>query len=86
MAAKIQVKVGGRGTVTDGDTHVDEQTVARCDLCGTDVDAVASVTTEAAAPFACKACLRTRLEAITVALWQLKDGSEGGLPWGKISG
>lgn len=78
----IDVRVHGRGTLR-GDQATEEQgTVARCDLCGAESDAVASV----AQAFACKLCLRERLEAITVGLFMFK-GSEGkGLPWGKISG
>jgi hypothetical protein len=40
---------------------------------------------EGDAPFACKSCLRGRLEAITVAMWELKAPPPG-LPWGKVSG
>jgi hypothetical protein len=43
-----------------------------------------SVTPDANGPFACKSCMRTRLEAITVAVYELREGS--GLPWGKVSG
>ena len=50
---------------------------------------VASVTPQAAGPFACKDCLRQRLEAMTVASWMMREaerGQVGGLPWGKVSG
>lgn len=80
----IEVRVAGRGSVRDGKRTIDTGTAARCDLCATDVDVVVSVTPEANGPFACKACMRGRLEAITVAVYELREGS--GLPWGKVSG
>jgi hypothetical protein len=83
--APIEVRVHARGSVREGSPKPDPSMEARCDLCGATVDAVASVGPEARAPFACKSCLRERLEGITVALWMLKD-AEKGLPWGKISG
>jgi hypothetical protein len=86
MKAIIEVRVGGRGRVRDGHKESDRDIAARCDLCGSDVDAVASVTAEGNAPFACKTCLRVRLEAITVALYELREPGSSGLPWGKVSG
>jgi hypothetical protein len=86
MAAIIEVRVAGRGTVRAGAKKEDRQTKAVCDLCGTTTDAVVSVTVEANGPFACKACLRGRLEACTVAAWELRDADATGLPWGKVSG
>ena len=80
----IEVKVAGRGSVRDGKRTIDASATARCDLCATDVDVVVSVTPEAKGPFACKACMRSRLEAITVAVYELREGS--GLPWGKVIG
>jgi hypothetical protein len=82
--ASIEVRVSGRGSVRDGKKTTDTATKARCDLCATDTDVVVSVTPEANGPFACKACMRGRLEAITVAVYELREGS--GLPWGKVSG
>ncbi|HUO66341.1 MAG TPA: hypothetical protein VMV37_02345 [Gammaproteobacteria bacterium] len=82
--ASIEVRVSGRGSVRDGKKSIDASTKAHCDLCGTDTDVVVSVTPEANGPFACKACMRGRLEAITVAVYELREGS--GLPWGKVSG
>lgn len=82
----LEVRVTGRGRVRDGTKQVDATTRAKCDLCDAEVDAVASVTAEAKGPFACKNCLRGRLEAITVAAWELRDPGQGGLPWGKVSG
>ncbi len=80
----IEVRVAGRGNVRDGQKKVDASTKAHCDLCASDVDVVVSVTPDANGPFACKACMRMRLEAITVAVYELREGS--GLPWGKVSG
>jgi hypothetical protein len=80
----IEVKVAGRGSVRDGKKNVDAKMAARCDLCASDQDVVVSVTPDANGPFACKSCMRGRLEAITVAVYELRDGS--GLPWGKVSG
>lgn len=80
----IEVRVSGRGSVRDGQKKVDASTKARCDLCATESDVVVSVTPDANGPFACKACMRSRLEAVTVAVYELREGS--GLPWGKVSG
>jgi hypothetical protein len=86
MAATIEVKIAGRGAVRAGQKREDAGTKAECDLCGAATDAVASVTPDGSAPFACKACLRGRLEAITVAAWELRGPEGTGLPWGKVSG
>ncbi|RZO52733.1 MAG: hypothetical protein EVA89_31160 [Sandaracinaceae bacterium] len=82
----IEVRVAGRGKVREGTRTLDEEAEARCDLCDREVDAVASTGAEGEGPFACKACLRGRLEAITLAAWELRDPSDRGLPWGKVSG
>jgi hypothetical protein len=79
----IAVKVDARGKVEDGRKSIEANTVARCDLCDQIVDAVASVAADA---YACKVCLRQRLEAITVALYELREPGTSGLPWGKVSG
>ena len=80
----IEVRVHGRGTVVGSAPSVNEKTEARCSLCGTATDAVAAVSGDS---FACKSCLRERLESITVALYLFKDARDAkGLPWGKISG
>ena len=82
----IEVKIAGKGSVErDGSLRADAGTVARCDVCKAETDAVAR-TGPGEAPFACKACLRGRLEAMTIATWQLKDAGNDGLPWGKLSG
>lgn len=83
MPATIAVKVDARGEVRDGHKTVAASTVARCDLCGQTTDAVASIAADA---YACKTCLRLRLEAITVALYELREPGTSGLPWGKVSG
>ncbi len=82
---RIEVRIARRGRVRDGAATRDGAQAARCDLCGNEADAVASVSAEGGGPFACKACLRGRLEAMTVGSWLLRD-DEGGLPWGKVSG
>jgi len=82
MGASIEVRIQNRGRVRDAAASRDESQVAHCDLCGDDVDAVAST----GESFACKACLRGRLEAMTVATWVLKEAGDAGLPWGKVSG
>lgn len=86
MSSIIEVRVGGRGSVRDGKKQVDSATASRCELCNADVDATASVGVEGRGPFVCKSCLRMRLEAITVALYELREPGNTGLPWGKVSG
>ncbi len=77
----IEVKVAGRGRV-DGEVVVhDPAVVAGCDLCGRPVDVVVSM----GPSWACKECIRVRLDATSIAAWQLRDPAQG-LPWGKISG
>jgi hypothetical protein len=87
MTSIIEVRVAGRGRVRAGERVADPATVARCDLCGADTDVVVSTSPDGTGPFGCKACLRGRLEAITIALYELKEpGGQSGLPWGKLSG
>jgi len=86
MSGIIEVRVGGRGSVRDGKKQVDSSTSSRCELCNAEADAVASVAPEGRGPFVCKSCLRMRLEAITVALYELREPGNTGLPWGKVSG
>ncbi len=85
MAQIIEVRVAGRGTVLDGSKTERADTRATCSFCGEDVDAVVSMAPEADGPLACKSCLRRRLEAITVALWELRQPGQVGLPWGKLT-
>jgi hypothetical protein len=83
----IEVHVAGRGRVRDGERIVDDEQIAHCDLCRTDTDVVVSTTGDASGPFACRGCLRSRLEATTLAVYLLQEpGPAAGLPWGKISG
>lgn len=79
----IEVRVTGHGTVRDGEILRDAATIARCDVCGGDAPLVVSV----GPTFACKECIRLRLDATSIAAWQLRGPGDGaGLPWGKISG
>jgi hypothetical protein len=83
----IEVRVAGRGRVRDGEKIVDPNQSAHCDLCDSPSDVVVSSTGVPDGPFGCRGCLRSRLEATTIAVWQLQEaGGETGLPWGKISG
>lgn len=84
MASTIEVRVAGNGTVRAGTKALDPETKAHCDLCDTDDEVVVSTSTEGGAPFACRSCLRQRLEATTIAMYELRNSA--GLPWGKISG
>lgn len=84
-SSEIEVRVHGRGSVRGGEPTENTQIEACCDLCGVTTDAVVSVTSDGKAPFACKNCLRERLESVTVALYLLREQKQG-LPWGKISG
>lgn len=86
MGAIIEVKIGGRGSVRDGAVTRNQAESARCDLCQAEVDAVASTSPSGDGPFACKGCLRVRLEAMTVGSYLLRDPEDPGLPWGKVSG
>ena len=80
----IEVRVAGQGSVRDDGVVRDPTTVARCDVCGLEAPLVVSV----GPTFACKECIRLRLDATSIAAWQLKQPGDdrGGLPWGKISG
>jgi hypothetical protein len=79
----IEVKISGRGTTRDEQVMPDPSVVARCDLCQQEVPLTVSL----GPVFACKDCIRLRLDATSIAAWQLRDPSQGsGLPWGKISG
>lgn len=86
MAGSIEVRIQGRGSVRDGEAKADAGQRCVCDLCGEQTDAVASTGKDAEAPFACKACLRRRLEAMTVGSYLLRQPGDAGLPWGKVSG
>ncbi len=81
--SSIEVRVHGRGSVRNATQNEDTSVEARCDLCGTTYDVVASVGPEGS-PYACKGCLRERLEAMTLGVWMFRESK--GLPWGRISG
>ena len=79
----IEVRISGRGCTRDDQVTHDPAVVAHCDLCQQDVLIAVSM----GSIFACKECIRLRLDATSIASWQLRDISQGGgLPWGKISG
>jgi hypothetical protein len=83
----IEVRIAGRGRVRDGHKTADPDQIAHCDLCDETSEVVVSTTDAPEGPFSCRDCLRTRLEATTIAVWQLQEaGGETALPWGKISG
>jgi len=84
----IEVHVAGRGRVHDGEKTVSPDQSAQCDLCGKPSQVVVSLSPSVSGgTFGCRDCLRTRLEATTVATYLLQEpASSGGLPWGKISG
>ncbi|MCB9679501.1 MAG: hypothetical protein H6737_30630 [Alphaproteobacteria bacterium] len=78
----IEVRIAGQGRVRGDVVTPDPEQTAVCDLCGDATDSVASVTA-ALDTFACKACLRGRLEAMTLGAWLVRPGEA--LPWGKIT-
>ncbi|NUP07213.1 MAG: hypothetical protein HOW73_14250 [Polyangiaceae bacterium] len=86
MAGSIEVRIGGRGSVRDGVATQNAGERAHCDLCEEVTDAVASTGAKGEGPFACKTCLRRRLEAMTVGTYLLREPGDAGLPWGKVSG
>jgi hypothetical protein len=83
--AIIEVRVTGKGAVVDGQKSADLTIKASCDLCQQESEVVVSVSVSGGQPFACKDCLRQRLEAMTVSSWMLREPSNS-LPWGKVSG
>ena len=78
----IDVHVSRGGTIAGGEVRVDAAVVARCTLCGHDVESAASLEK---GTFACAACLRERLDALSVARFRLRE-SGSGTPWGKVTG
>jgi hypothetical protein len=82
IMSAIDVHVTGGGTITNGELKADGQTVARCSLCSRDAEATAAI----GAAFACAACLRERLDALSVARFRLRESRSGSLPWGKVTG
>jgi hypothetical protein len=82
MMAAIDVHVSQGGSIVGGEVKLDARLVARCTLCGRDVESSASL---AGGQFACAPCLRERLDALSVARFRLKE-SGSGTPWGKVTG
>jgi hypothetical protein len=78
----IDVHVSQGGTIVGGEVRVDAKVVARCTLCGRDVESSASLRDGG---FACAPCLRERLDALSVARFRLRE-SGSGTPWGKVTG
>ncbi|MEZ4321006.1 MAG: hypothetical protein R3F61_26240 [Myxococcota bacterium] len=76
----IEVRVAGQGRVVGDAVTLDTAQEARCGLCDTETDSVASV---APGVFACKSCLRERLEAMTLGAWMVRPKES--LPWGKLT-
>lgn len=83
----IEVRVAGRGMVR-GDSVVPDTTVeAHCTMCGASAEAVVSLSDKDGkhALFACPMCIRSRLDAMSVGRYRLREPA-GGLPWGKVAG
>lgn len=80
--AAIDVRVSQGGSIVGGEVRIDAKTVARCSLCGGDVESSAALRDD---QFACAPCLRERLDALSVARFRLKE-SGSGTPWGKVTG
>lgn len=76
----IDVHVSGAGTIANGQVHEESSVVARCSLCAREVEASAAI---GASAFACAACLRERLDALSVARFRLQPPKS--LPWGKVT-
>ena len=84
---EIEVRVAGRGIVSGDKSQIDAGMKATCSLCGTDAKVVCSMTANdgSVTLFACPACMRVRLDAMSVARYRMRDGGSG-LPWGKVAG
>lgn len=80
----IDVQISGAGVVTNGTVNPDPSTVARCSLCTKQVDASVAIGPDRSA---CAACLRERLDALSVARFRLQNDREPrSIPWGKVTG
>jgi hypothetical protein len=80
----IDVQVSGGGSITkDGGVRADSSAKAQCTLCARDVEAAAALQPGC---WACAACLRDRLDALSVARFRLRESRTGALPWGKVTG
>lgn len=82
MPEPIEVRVTGRGVIREGNATRDAGVKAHCSLCSSEAEAVASLANGA---FACAACLRARLDALSVGRYRLAEQSST-TPWGKVSG
>lgn len=80
--ATIDVHVTGGGSIIGGELRTDAAVVASCSLCSTKVEAAAAL---GEGTFACAACLRERLDALSVARFRLRESRSGALPWGKVT-
>lgn len=78
----IDVHVSQGGSIVGGEVRADAKMVARCALCGSDVESSAALS---GGQFACAPCLRERLDALSIARFRLKE-SGSGTPWGKVTG
>ena len=83
----IEVRVAGRGVVCGDSVVADATVVAPCSMCGRDAEAVVSLADKdgGRAMFACPNCIRSRLDALSVGRYRLRDPGTG-LPWGKVAG
>jgi len=81
--AAIDVHVSKGGSIVQGEVRADATAVAHCTLCAKEVEASVSLGPGA---FACAACLRDRLDALSVARFRLRESRSGSLPWGKVTG
>ena len=79
----IDVQVSGGGTITNGVVSADPTTSAKCSLCSKQVDACVGIGPDRTA---CAACLRDRLDALSVARFRLHDSGPRSIPWGKVTG
>lgn len=78
----IDVHVTRGGIIKNGDVQTDPSVVARCTICAKEVDASVTIGDDTA----CAACLRDRLDALSVARFRLKESRSSVLPWGKVTG
>ncbi|MBI5493921.1 MAG: hypothetical protein HY904_02775 [Deltaproteobacteria bacterium] len=84
MDHAFEVRVAGKGWIKGRELVQDDRLIARCSVCGNDADLVVAMTPEV---FACRSCLRARLDAASVATYRFTEsGPHTGLPWGKIAG
>ena len=79
MSEEIVVKIRDQGQVAGEQVTADTDVDTTCSGCGQSAEAVASV----GGASVCADCMRARLDAISVARYQLRGGSA--LPWGKVT-